>query len=560
MMTGTVQPTQRLSGGGWQKDRAHFPEPITPFGGSIYVREIRHAVAQMCEQFGLMIQGLDTEVVGGEIYIRPKPVFGPAEAKGPPPPAWLLGLLARVVPALRRRNRQAQQALDAGLLETLPGRWADEWRDELSSAFEQLLAVELSGLDDAALVAHGDQCLALIRRGQEIHFELFLPYVVPLHELYLVCEELLGWELSQVVPLLSGYSPASVAGHSELRSLAAAIAENEQALATLRASPGDPVAALRSVDGDLAADLERWISRHGWRTANYDAGSPTLIERPGLVTELLLVADRSGPDGTALAITELSARSRLSGAPLERFEAALALARERYPLREENVILTDNMPNGLMRRWLLEAAERLVGAGILAQRDDAAFLEHDEVRAALSGGSQDRWAATAAERQHEWAWTRLHPGPDQVGKPGTPPDVSRLPAAARRLNGALLWMMGLEYPQTPESPGEALAGVAASPGQYTGPIRVIRGEADFEKLRPGDVLVCAVTTPAWSPLFTLAGALVTDGGGLLSHPAIVAREYGLPAVLGTRHATSVLTDGELVAVDGSAGTVTRVSG
>jgi pyruvate,water dikinase len=88
---------------------------------------------------------------------------------------------------------------------------------------------------------------------------------------------------------------------------------------------------------------------------------------------------------------------------------------------------------------------------------------------------------------------------------------------------------------------------------------VIRGEADFGKLRPGDVLVCPVTTPAWSPLFTLAGALVTDGGGVLSHSAIVAREHGLPAVLGTSKATSLLTDGEVVTVDGGTGTVTRVS-
>lgn len=290
-------PTKQLSGGGWQKDRAHFPEPVTPFGSSIYVREIGPAVAQMCERFGLMIKELETEVVGGEIYVRPQPVFGPVEAKGPPPPAWLLGLLSRVIPALRRRNRQAQRALDAGLLEALPRRWNDEWRDELSSAVERLLAVELSGLDEAALVAHGDQCLALVRRGQEIHFELFLPYVVPLHELYLLCEELLGWDLTQTVALLSGHSPASVAGRSDLRSLASAVARSEAARSNLRDSPGDPVAALRSVDGGLAADLERWISRHAWRTANYDAGSPTLAERPGLVTALLLAPIAASPIG-----------------------------------------------------------------------------------------------------------------------------------------------------------------------------------------------------------------------------------------------------------------------
>jgi phosphoenolpyruvate synthase/pyruvate phosphate dikinase len=90
-------------------------------------------------------------------------------------------------------------------------------------------------------------------------------------------------------------------------------------------------------------------------------------------------------------------------------------------------------------------------------------------------------------------------------------------------------------------------------------VRVIRGESDFERLRGDDVLVCAITTPAWSPLFAVAGAIVTDSGSLLSHAAIVAREHGIPTVIATGNATRKLRDGDMVMVDGAAGSVALVS-
>ena len=90
----------------------------------------------------------------------------------------------------------------------------------------------------------------------------------------------------------------------------------------------------------------------------------------------------------------------------------------------------------------------------------------------------------------------------------------------------------------------------------TGPVRVVRGPEEFGRLRSGDVLVCPYTNPSWTPLFQRAAAVVVDSGGATSHAAIVAREYGIPAVMGTGDGTRVLTDGRLVTVDGTAGRVT----
>jgi pyruvate,water dikinase len=108
----------------------------------------------------------------------------------------------------------------------------------------------------------------------------------------------------------------------------------------------------------------------------------------------------------------------------------------------------------------------------------------------------------------------------------------------------------------PQTSGGRLDGVAASSGVYTGPVRVLRSEADFDRLRPGDVLVCPITSPAWSVLFPNVGALVADEGGVLSHSAIIAREFQIPAVVATGNATSLLRDGQRVTVDGTAGVVT----
>jgi len=113
------------------------------------------------------------------------------------------------------------------------------------------------------------------------------------------------------------------------------------------------------------------------------------------------------------------------------------------------------------------------------------------------------------------------------------------------------------YVESVEDPSAAniLRGVGASAGTYRGIARVVLTTDDFAKVRPGDILVCKSTTPPWTPIFATIGALVTDAGGILSHGAIVAREYSLPAVMATKQATSRIADGAILLVDGTTGVV-----
>jgi pyruvate,water dikinase len=154
---------------------------------------------------------------------------------------------------------------------------------------------------------------------------------------------------------------------------------------------------------------------------------------------------------------------------------------------------------------------------------------------------------------------RAHPGPELLGRPpAPPPDTRFLPSEGRRINSALLWMMDQEFAPPERSEGDVIRGKPGSAGRARGVVRVVPNEAALETLRPGEVLVCPITTPAWSVVFGNAAALVTDRGGALSHPAIIAREHGIPAVLATGDGTRRLKDGDLVEVDGSAGSVTLV--
>lgn len=155
-----------------------------------------------------------------------------------------------------------------------------------------------------------------------------------------------------------------------------------------------------------------------------------------------------------------------------------------------------------------------------------------------------------------------HPIPARayVGEQAAPPDIARLPAALRADNEPILWAVGHEYPAPVEAPTDAdvlLAGVAASPGFAEGAVRVVRGHEDMHRLVDGHVLVCQVTSPAWAPLFP-SPAVVADGGGVLSHAAIAAREHGLPAVLGTGNGTGRLQDDQRVRIDGTRGLVLAI--
>ena len=470
-----------------------------------------------------------------------------------PPPWWLIGILARIVSSLRRKLKLSARAIEAGWLDTVPAEWAAHQRPQLRTEIEKFSTIDLTTLDDAALFAHLDELRAFCARCMRLHFTLVVPHAVGLHELVTTCEELLGWDMQKTMHLFQGLSTTSAASTHELAEVARLVRNRAAAREIVEARRPDLVERLDEVDPSIADRLRQYLRVWGLRVFGSDAGSPSIAERPQFLADLLadLLTDDAPSDQSAARFAAVEeARSQLTEPARRRFDEALEYAERVYPLREDNVLLTDQLPTGLVRRVAIEAGRRLATKGLLTRADDAVMLTAEELRNALGAGRDVR--RLISQRKSEHAWVRANPGPMTYGpEPGKMPDVRGLPGPARRINGALLWMMEQELSPPPKGDANTVTGIAVSPGVYRGRVRVIRSAAELSRVRAGDVLVCPTTSAAWTMVFQRAGALVTDAGSVLSHTAIVAREFGLPAVVATANATSVLKDGEEVIVDGT---------
>jgi phosphohistidine swiveling domain-containing protein len=234
---------------------------------------------------------------------------------------------------------------------------------------------------------------------------------------------------------------------------------------------------------------------------------------------------------TAQCLTVLGDQPQLQA----RFQALLQVAQRYAVIREQQARqLTLGWP--LLRRCALRLGETLRADGVIERAEDVFYLTRAEldIRAPL----QD----VAGRRRAAWERQRRLLAPLTIG---------RLPRLlAKELLGAV------DAVRTPgPAPEDAIVGQPASPGRAGGPVRIVHGSGDFDRFQPGEVLVAQATAPAWTSLFARAVAVVTDGGTLAAHASLVAREYGIPAVVATGDATTRLRDGQVVTVDGGAGTV-----
>jgi rifampicin phosphotransferase len=251
---------------------------------------------------------------------------------------------------------------------------------------------------------------------------------------------------------------------------------------------------------------------------------------------------------------ERACRTALARQPrlLRRFETLLALAQQYAIVREEQAgWFTLGWP--VMRRAALRLGDELCQRGVIEQAEDIFFVTYAELtlrmkKRGLPGASGDLRDAVTARRR-EWERQRRLTPPLALGKP----------VGAQLIAGAVEALRIRIGPDGRAGSGavsaDQIVGMPASPGRATGSVRIVRGPDDFDQFQVGEVLVAQVTAPAWTPLFERAAAVITDGGSVAAHASLVAREYGIPAVVGAGDATARLRDGQQVTVDGSAGVV-----
>lgn len=425
-------------------------------------------------------------------------------------------------------------------------RWRTVARPRYASAVERWAKREPSGLGAATLL---DGAVELLDAGTAYYTSV--QTIIPLA----VTSEVLFTRLHERFVRREGDPPAA----AFLLGFDSTPIRAEKSLYDLATWAGGRPQLVDALLGGSVPDdpewRERWrahLDRFGHTVYNLDVVNPVPVDDPAPLLDTLrffLRGEASDPyerQRRATARREeatAAARARLDPVRRAAFDRLLAWAQRSAPVRED--ALADVGLAWPTIRWLLlELGRRLAGAGAVGDAADVFWLLRAELRALAAawdagGRSLPDHRDAVAERKAEWRGRRRV----------TPPQV--LPRTS--------WMRLFDRMMpatTPEQAGPVLRGTGASAGQVTALARVLGGPADFARLQPGDVLVASITTPAWTPLFARAAAVVTDIGGPLSHGSIVAREYGIPAVLGTAVATRRIRDGERVRVDGDAGTVT----
>jgi pyruvate,water dikinase len=296
---------------------------------------------------------------------------------------------------------------------------------------------------------------------------------------------------------------------------------------------------------EFATRFTAYLGQYGHAIYDLDFAKPVPAEAPAPLLETLKLYMRGEHNPYERQRLALERRTQAAEAasrrlgPLRRrwFRQLLHWAQDTAPLREDS-IANLGLGHPQIRRLLSELGRRLAASGAIAAAEDVYWLEAEELdrMAGLldKGEPLPDHCPQVERRKTKW----------QAMRRITPPNT--IPAKS---------FMARFYPSQ-DQPGDTIKGFGASAGRVTARACVMLGPEDFHRLRPGDVIVAGITTPAWTPLFARAAAIVTDIGGPLSHSSIVAREYGIPAVLATGNGTRRIQDGQMITVDGSAGLVT----
>jgi len=551
--------------GYWEKDDFHAPVPVSPFGWVMGSEQIVKVFPFAFAQFGILIERAEVAMIGGWPYMRMIPVGAPPAGRGRqgPPPRWLLRIIMRLHPAIRRRTRAAREAIATDLPMAVIRRWNDEWRPEHQTDIKRALALDLGSLSDQEVAAELDRRIEMV--GHPAHIMVAIAYWLSVYELSETCRSLLAWDTPKALTLMEGLSPTSTAPARELADLTRLARQKPAIRELLTSVDASTPGRLAGVDPEFARAFSDYVEANAHRTLSYDIIEPTLAEAPHLL--LRLVADQLerqfSPDRVAEDAAQRRARATeearrfLASRPeaeRERFDRALDRAGRAYPALEDRGWWTYFVQGALLRYLALEIGRRLVERGQLRVVEDVFFLDARDARTALFDGADRRERTRVARGQR--AWAMAHPGPYAYGDPPVEPPFDLLPPPARLVNQGMMWGLARVFGERRRARDQnTLAGTPASPGRYTGTVRVVMGESQFAKIRAGDVVVCPATSPSWSVVFPSMGALITEAGGILSHPAIIAREHGIPAVVGTGNATSVLKDGQRVTVDGNTGVV-----
>lgn len=530
----------------WMRDSQHFAEGITPASMALLEDAQTWGTQYGAEIAGIPpTAGMVNRIAGVHVYIGPCPITSP----------WQIGARA-----------ERFGAFAGPRLADFDSYWAG-YRAELEAAYAHFDALDVDGMSLAELHAALLDAIAFHRRGWGVHFEVMYLLAANYVALFQLATDL-GLETGQIAQWLAGEETSYLRTDEELWRLAGRARELDVAEALTEPTVEAVRAALaREPHGATWwAELERFLAVWGRRTdetATMDR--PSWAEHPAtpLATIREFLTRPEGHDFAAARREVLAERDRLVAAARAsiadeddraRFDEALASNRAANFVwwNEEHNFLIDRRIHLPVRRLTLAVADRLVAEGRLGAREDVFFLFRHELLDVLAGAGPSPAKCGdlgAARRDYHDHWSA------RAGE--LPPVVGSVPDAIHDPIMTELFGLTPDYLATikAQRATRSLTGFAAARGSVVGTARVVRAAQDIDQVRDGDVLVCGGTTTEWTPVFGLVSGCVTDTGGTLCHTAIIAREYGIPCVVGTGVATSTIATGDRVRVDGDRGVV-----
>ena len=494
--------------------------------------------------------------------------MGAPDGGGRPPPTFVLWIMMRLHPAIRAQRKKADAAYASKLWRDDLRRWDEEAKPRSDQQHLDLGSVDLAALFNDALADHVDACLDQWRDMSYQHAYFSAAAMLPLGDFLNNVSTWSGRSSESLFPIFQGDSPSSSGWISQAGPLLEAIAADQAANDLLASDrPADAVLAGLAEHPTIGPLFEAYLRVIGPRIVGYDIGDRTALENPGLLLDGLRALQTRDEAATRAAGERHAAEAR-EATPAEHqaeFDELLQEARANYRLRDERGLFSDSVAGGLLRAAMLEVGRRAVEAGTLHDAEHAVEADADELRRLLA--ADETLAAELAERFDYRTSHTIDDAPRFLGgaPPPDPPPFGLIPAGGlRRGMQAFASLMDMVFDPTDALPddeaaadaAQILTGRAAGSGSYEGVARIVDSPADFDRIEAGDVLVTRSTSPTYNVVLGRVGGIVTDHGGVLSHAAIVAREFGIPAVVACGNATSVIPDGARVCVDAEDGRVT----
>ena len=438
--------------------------------------------------------------------------------------------------------------------------WEDEWLPSILPGVKSAMERDYAALSDEELVSTLDQMQEEFIARYVVHGKI--NFVIASAGLFVdFYNELMDPEdATEAYEALQGHPTLSLDAGKALWELGRIVNKSSE-LSQLfeRNQPAQLMVELENTDigRSFLQAFRGYLDEWGWRSEAFELADATWREDPTVplnaIQGYMRLDDSEHPENKyQLAIKRreelmVAARAAVAGDP-ERSGALEALYAQAEPFAtiiENHNFHIDQRGNSVMRLPILEIGARLASHGRIPEINDVFHLDFDEIKAAFSGTDQK---PIVSERKTEMEkWAKVVPLPT-IGEP-PPPEES----AGDPLGMGFAKFFGV--PPEPSRDPDIIQGLGASPGVIQGTAKVVRSLAEASKLEKGDIMVCEMTMPPWTPLFSIAGAVVADTGGPLSHCAIVSREYKMPCVVGTLFGTAVITDGMTLTVDGAKGIV-----